>query len=306
MSEKLLNVNIHCISKVLSSLTHMMGTAGNESLINKEKILYNDKIKDVPVISGNAIRHKFIREPGTLFLIDKLDLAGKLNIDQVNYMFYGGALTKSSINENMKSIAELQILFPLFRLLGGSLRDQIVAGSMICKRGVLICEENKKNINNHLPNEWKLTNDCLKMSDDFIKQYQYTRGDALKRKDASELLHKNIESSKSNLMLYSGQTVIPGAMFYHGFILNKVSLLEVGSLFLALKTWSELGGTIGGQARIGHGLLNMRYFIECKEIEITDDKIDMYISNYEDHIIKNKEKCIQWLNENFSEDKEKK
>lgn len=304
MSDKLLNVNIHCISEVLSPLTHMMGTAGNESLINKEKILYNDKIKDVPVISGNAIRHRFIREPGALFLVDKLELAGKLNLDQANYMFYGGNLTKSSISENMKAIAELQTLFPLFRLLGGSLRDQIIAGSMICKRGVLICEENKNKINDHLPVEWKLTEDCLKMSDDFVRQYQYTRGDTIKRKDASELLTEVVEKEKSNLMIYSGQTVIAGSMFYHGFILNNVSQLEIGSLFLALKMWSGLGGTIGGQARIGHGLLNMNYFIECEENEITDEIINKYISDYEDHVIQNKEKCVKWLNDNFS-DKEK-
>lgn len=304
MSDKLLNVNIHCISEVLSPLTHMMGTAGNESLINKEKILYNDKIKDVPIISGNAIRHRFIREPGALFLVDKLELAGKLNLDQANYMFYGGNLTKSSISENMRAIAELQTLFPLFRLLGGSLRDQIIAGSMICKRGVLVCEENKKKINDHLPAEWKLTEDCLKMSDDFVRQYQYTRGDTIKRKDASELLTEVVEKEKSNLMIYSGQTVIAGAMFYHGFILNKVSQLEIGSLFLALKMWSGSGGTIGGQARIGHGSLNMNYFIECEENEITDGVINECVSKYEDHVIQNKEKCVKWLNDNFS-DKEK-
>lgn len=292
-------VKIHCISEILSPLTHMMETAGNESIINKEKILYNNIIKSIPVISGNAIRHKMIRESGSEYLIEKLELKGKLSINQANYMFYGGALTESTTTENMKVLAELKELFPLYRLLGGSLSNQIIAGSLIVQRGILICEENKNIISSLLPKEYNINNIYLQTSDNFIKQYQYTRSDIQKNKDAVVILkEEEIEKvTKTGLMIYNGQYIIPGSLFYHGFILIGISKLEIGALFHSLKTWDKNNGIIGGYSRIGHGKLNLNYILESDFI--TKDDIENCINDYIMHVEKNKEKCIEWLEKNF-------
>lgn len=79
-----------------------------------------------------------VREPGALYIVDMLGLRGKLNIDQANYLFTGGSLTESSTNDNLKRIAEMQHLFPLLRLLGGSLRNQVIGGSLFVLRGIMI------------------------------------------------------------------------------------------------------------------------------------------------------------------------
>lgn len=295
-------VQIHCISEVLSPLTHMMETAGNESIINREKIVHNGIVKSIPVISGNAIRHKLIREPGAKYLVDELDLLGKLSIDQANYMFYGGALTESSLSENMKNIAELQELFPLFRLLGGSLRNQIIAGSLIVKRGIIICEENKNILRLSLPEEYKIIEENkLKSSEDFIKEYQYTRSDIQKHKDSIKILKsEEIESSqKAGLMIYNGQCIIPGALFYHGFILNGISRKEVGALFFAMQKWENDGGIIGGYSRIGHGKLDLNVIVEDSKDFISKNDIGDCIFEYIEHVKNNKEKCVEWLNKNF-------
>lgn len=301
-------VKIHCISKTLSPLTHMMETAGNESIINREKILHKGIIKSIPVISGNAIRHKMLRESGSMFLVEQCGLKSKLTIDQANYMFYGGALTESTVSENMKTLAALKELFPLYRLLGGSLRNQIIAGNIIVQRGILICEENREVLELSLPENYELPEQQLKSSEEFIKEYQYTRSDIQKSKDGTEILRAEDQEgeTKTNLMIYNGQCIIPGTLFYHGFILQNISRLEVGAFFHSLQLWKNSGGIIGGYSRIGHGRLDLNFIIEDSEDFISAADIEDCISEYISHVEANKEKCVEWLNDNFQDKKKKK
>jgi hypothetical protein len=284
---------IHCLSEALSPITHMMGISGNEAVINREAVLYNGSVRQVPILSGNAVRHKMVREPGALHLVKTCGLEGKLNLDQANYLFNGGSLSESATTENLRRIAEMQELLPLIRLLGGSLRNQIIGGSLIAERGILICEENQETIKKMLPPEFKLPENRLRSCEDFIDQYQYTRGDAQQRNDSSFLLEEK-NADGTNLMIYSGQSIIPGAVFYHGFLLQKVSCLEIGVLLNALHEWEALGGTIGGSARIGHGKLQTGFWIEKKD---SDEKLDTVelIKMYREHCEVNKEKIVDWL-----------
>jgi len=292
--------HIHCFSEALSPITHMMGTSGNEAIINRESVLSRGVIRQVPVLSGNAIRHKMVREPGALHLVKACSLDGKLNIDQANYLFNGGSLTESSTTENLARIAEMQELLPLIRLLGGSLRNQVIGGSLIVERGILVCEENRETIIKLLPDEYSVPETAFRPCEDFIDQYQYTRGDAQKRADAKNLISEEVQPDGTNLMIYNGQTVIPGAVFYHGFILQNISPLEIGALLNALNEWDALGGTIGGQARIGHGQLNLSFFMEDAEDHYGSEIVPREIvATYRQHVDANKEKIIAWLNSAF-------
>jgi len=289
---------IHCLSEALSPITHMMGTSGNEAIINRESVLYDSVVRQVPVLSGNAIRHRMIRESGALHLIKMCELEGKLNIDQANYLFNGGTLTESSPTENLSKIAEMQELLPLIRLLGGSLRNQVIGGSLIVGRGILVCEENKETIEKMLPKDFELPNTRLRSCEDFIDQYQYTRGDAQKRKDAN-LIISEVDNDESNLMIYSGQSIIQGAIFYHQFIMQNISELEIGALLNSLYEWDLSGATIGGSARIGHGKLQTYYLIDLEKE--TPEAIDPQelIMNYRKHCEEKKEKIVEWLFSTF-------
>ena len=295
-------LKIHCLSETLSPLTHMMGVSGNEALINRTKVASGGQIYDVPMLSGNAIRHKMIREPGALFLLSACGLVeekdghivGKLNVDQANFLFYGGSLTESSISDNLKKIAEMQELLPLIRLLGGSLKNQVIAGSLLVSMGSLICEENKETLSKIMPFDLPLLRSC----EDYVSSWQYTRGDASKM---PELLKDDTElDDKSNLMIYCGQHVIPGAMFYHSFILQKVSRLEAGALYAALQDWQKLGGGImGGSGRIGHGKMDTDIYVEGSNFFGDEIGLEACASEYREHTRKNADKIVAWLNECF-------
>jgi hypothetical protein len=237
-----------------------------------------------------------VREPGALHLVKACGLEGKLNIDQANYLFNGGSLSESSTTENLSRIAEMQKLLPLVRLLGGSLRNQVIGGSLIAQRGILVCEENRENIKKMLPENYELPKQRLRSCEDFIDHYQYTRGDVRVRNDASLLLGEKNDDG-TNLMIYAGQSVIPGAVFYHGFIMQNVSVLEVGALINALYEWDALGGTIGGKIQIGHGKLQMSFWGE----DFHGPELDApeLVKAYREHCHANKEKIVDWLMATF-------
>lgn len=290
---------IHMLLETLSPLTHMMGTSGNEALINREAVIYKDEIRHLPVISGNAIRHKLIREPGAMFIVGACNLAGKMNIDQLNYLFNGGSLVESSVSCNIRKIADMQATLPLYRLLGGCLKNQVVAGSLNVHRGMLMCRENAERISSILPADCAIEA-AIFPAERFIDQYQYTRGDANKMKDidffaAVDELQTGEEKEKSHLMIFNGQTIVAGSMFYLGFVLNNVSDLELGALFHSLSRWN---GFIGGQGSRGHG--------RCKISLIKSDELDIpsLVSAYKEHIMSKKEEIKSWLFDAFASKKD--
>lgn len=291
---------VYCLTEVQSPLTHMQGISGNEAILNSEKIVYKNTIRTVPVISGNALRHSLIREPGAFAIIENCNLKGKLTIDQANFLFYGGNLTESSVTENLKKIYDMQQLFPFIRLLGGSLRNLIIGGSLKVLRGILVCEENKERINKMLPDDFKFT-DQLMNSQEFINNYQYTRGDINKKDDFKDIVqvkeNKKDKKEKSNLMIYNGQAILSGTLFHHGFIMHTTSELEIGALFYSLEIWNNKYETIGGYTRIGHGKIKIYFILD----DFSEDFIRDCILKYTKHLEEKKEKMIEWLNENFPE-----
>jgi hypothetical protein len=279
-----------CLSEAISPITHMAGSSGNVSMIAREPVVTPRGVAWVPYLSGNAIRHRCIREPGFRWLIAQWGLERQLTLSQLNFLFHGGNLTEGGGREDTSRIAEFQRIFPLGRLLGGSLPDQILAGSLQCWRGTLCCEENRSalegTIGTHLPAM------RLRPAESFVSEYQYTRGDAAKNQadliDGSEAGERN-----SNLMIFNGQTVISGAIFAHGFSLPHVDTRELGALLLSLSLWQSAGGTIGGHGSRGHGRLRL-YLLDEESV------LAGAIQAYEDHVRDTRDEAVAWLHNVFS------
>lgn len=271
---------VQCLSESLSPITHMSGTAGNAAIVARKPVIANGRVVRLPFLSGNAIRHRCVREPGILWLIAEYELDGNLSLNQLNFLLHGGNLTQSNARENTARIAELHRTWPLLRLLGASLPDQILAGSMDVHRGTLVCEENRDGLID--PPSARLHS-----AERFIGDYQYTRGDAAKKGLAAE---SKDAVGKSNLMVYGGQCVDRGSLWQHGFVLKHVSEIELGALLWSLRLWQAEGGTIGGQARLGHGRLRSSIMIEDVDQKAVCDQ-------YVDHVRRVKGDAVSWLKE---------
>jgi hypothetical protein len=286
---------IHLLIETLSPLTHMMGVSGNEALINREAVMINGKVNHLPVLSGNALRHKLIREPGAYYLIGAYNLAGKLNINQLNYLFNGGSLVESSVSTNIKKIADMQSNIPLYRLLGGCLTNQIVGGSLCFGRGILVCRENVDRINKTMPEGFEIDNNIFP-AEKFIDQYQYTRCDASKMKDidffaAIDELNAGDQKEKSNLMIFNGQTIITGSLFYSEIVLQNVSDLELGAALHCLNRWN---GFLGGQGSRGHGRCK-GYIFGLEDVNVLE-----LIVNYTQFVASKRKEVTEWLFETFT------
>jgi hypothetical protein len=289
-----------CLSETLSPCTHMKGVSGNEAMIMRESVVTPRGVAWVPSLSGNAIRHRLIREPGMRWLVGQYDLRGKLTLQQLNFFFHGGNLTEGGGRENTARIADFQRLFPLGRLLGGTLPDQILSGSLQVWGGALVCEENRGYLATVLGDgEWLPSR--LRPAESFVSGYQYTRGDSVISQ--IDLLPSpngiDAPADASNLMIFAGQAVTRGAAFLHGFSLPHVSVLELGALLWSLTLWQRGGGTIGGQAAKGHGRLALSYLM--------DDGVDgeAAIDAYLDHARSVSTEAVAWLHDVFAPKAEK-
>lgn len=286
--------NVVCFSEAVSPITHMSGTAGNEAIIAREAIVTPRGKLGVPYLSGNAIRHRMVREPGARWLIEEYGLIGRLSLAQLNFLFHGGNLTEGGGRENTARIAEFQRLFPLGRLIGGTLPDQILAGSLVVWRGSLVCEENRGYLEAVLPAPFPgALPSRLRPAESFVTGYQYTRGDAAKS-SAGLASRESLTAGEasSNLMIFAGQSVARGAAFLHGFTIEHGSILELGALLWSLSLWQAAGGTIGGQASRGHGRLKLAILGSLAQ--------DEAVASYLDHARSVRDEAVQWLTDVFT------
>lgn len=288
--ERAHDYEVVCLSEAISPITQMSGTSGNYALIMREPIVTPRGVTFVPNLSGNAIRHRFCRSPGFRWLIGEYELRGQLTLPQLNFLLHGGSMTEGGGRENTRRIADFQRLFPLGRLLGGCLPDQVLAGSLQCWRGTLVCEENRPAltpvIGLHLPER------RLRPAESFVSGYQYTRGEASKTASDLRPIEPLVELD-SNLMIFSGQSVLSGAMFVHGFTLPHCSEVELGALLWSLHLWQTQGGTIGGQAARGHGRLKMSFLAP-------DWDGGMAVDRYLDYARSVRDEAVAWLNDVFA------
>lgn len=279
-----------CISTALSPITHMSGTEGNEAILNRQAVMTSTGRRYVPMLSGNAIRHRAVREPGAMHLIEACGLKGNLSRRAANFLLHGGALSESTSRVDLTAKLEMKARLPFIRMLGGALPAAIEEGSLRVDQGILICRENESRVAAISGLDVPAN---LRPAEDFVAGWQYTRSDAAR--SAADTLDPKVDvDGETNLMIYAGQCVIPGAIFLHGFTLEHAGELEVGALLLSLSLWQSAGGSIGGMSAKGHGKLRTSVMlpsgIDAKEC----------IADYVSHVTDNASWTAAWAGSAFN------
>lgn len=285
--------HVRCLSRVMSPITHMDRAEGNEALIAREPVVTPAGVRYLPRLSGNALRHRMVREPLARYVATRWGLEGKLTLRQANFLFHGGTLSKSNARLDLSAIERVYRLFPSVHLLGGCLPDAILPGGMSALFGVLVCRENAERIRKLVPDGVDVPGN-LRSAESFIGGYQYTRSDAARRGIVQPATEGDTESpGDSSLMIFSGQSVCVGAEFVHGFILQHVSILDLGALLLALDLWKQNGATVGGMSARGHGKLDTLIALDH------GDGAEA-VRRYVEHVDAVKDEGIAWLEETFA------
>jgi len=278
------DLTIDLMFEAISPITHMSGTEGNEAVLMREPVAGGGTIASVPVLTGNAIRHRALRQSGYLWMIAKVGLHGTMKAPLANFLINGGAVNKSTRDADLKAVAEGAQLMPLLAMLGGCLPNQIIPGRASVGRGVMACRENQDRLGRMYP-DWSEGIARLRSADDFVGGYQYTRGDAARYVETDAAT-----GDPTNLMIFSGESVITGSVFFCRIHLRRPTDLQAGAVLHALSQWDE---RIGGQSSRGHGQLDVAGC--CSPDVDVPGLIESYVSHIED-----KADAIKaWLQERF-------
>lgn len=279
-------MKIFCLSKTVTPCTQMLGVVGNEAIVNVEDVRTPLGNRKVPMLSGNAIRHRVLRAPGADHIIDACGLNGKLSRDVLNLLYHGGLKREKAKSPSLNRIAEMQRLFPLLRLLGVCLPEAIVSGELVAYRAMLVCKENKTRIDSIAPDGW----DCethLAPASAFVERWQYVRG--VIKHSLAHSATDTTDADESTMMPFAGTCVIPGAEWVHGFSVSSCSQIEFGCILHCLQKWDADGASIGGQSSRGHGVLALSF---------TDDsgfEHEESVAMYQRHCEENSAACSAFL-----------
>lgn len=256
----------------LSPMTHNKGTEGNEGIINTIPIPYNGYHIDVPILSGNALRHKIFREPGMMYMVDICGLEGQLSREQLNLLFSGGALTKSTANYDMNIHRQLRKKIPLLSVLGGALPGQIEHGCLKVWMSYLVCKETIGLIKKMIKDDELFEGlDEVPSFSEMKTHTQYTRPEPTKNpklvalldsKEQEHLLEttqktKKIDKVETQQMIYGGEAISPGSLWLFGFDLCGATEIEYGATLASIALFQQ-NPYLGGQSRIGHGFVNLK------------------------------------------------
>lgn len=287
---------IFCWLDAIAPITHAAGVEGNESVLATMPVTTPDGVAHVPVLSGNTLRNRMVRDPGARWLIGQYGLSGELTRRLAAFLLNGGSMSESP-REDTGRLARLHELFPFIKLVGGSLPDQILAGSLRSDFGLLVCRENESGIKARLPAGWTIDK-SLRPFMAFVANYQYYRHESSRH--APELIRREDRDETSNLMPYSGGAIIAGSAFVSEIILRNVSLVELGAFLLSVDLWQSEAGVAGGKGNIGHGRLKASLHIGPDEDCVAARQA------YVDHVEMVREDARAWLNDQFLLPKEEK
>lgn len=242
-----------CLSRAVSPITHMLGTVGNEQVVNVETVRTPFGETLVPVLTGNALRQRMLRAPAAETLTAEWGLAGSLSRDELNLLFHGGLRREKGTGQSLRKVFDMQRLLPHLKLLGCCLPDGIVGGDLQADRAMLVCRENAQRIRDLVPAEFAVPED-LAPAMSFVGHWQYVRNTI--RQTHPELMPLD-DDERDKPMPFAGTCVIPGSEWLHGFRVRHATLLDLGCVLHSLGRWQAAGATIGGASAKGHGRLSL-------------------------------------------------
>jgi hypothetical protein len=279
--------------KAVAPITHMERTEGNEAILRTFPLRWQRQNYEVPYLSGNAMRHVMIREPGWRWLINQYGLAGKLSRKMTDAMLSGGSVSESTRDDNLGRTHRGYEALPLFRMLGGALPDEIIGGRTEAGQALLVCREALPTLRGLLPDGWITNDDEAAGAAEFIKPYQYYRHDATKDHPDRD------RAEKDSSMPFGGNCVVPGSVFAQRIVCRDCDEQHIGAVVHAIEQWN---GIAGGQKARGHGILSSSYQL----MTIGGEAIESgpLIESYEQYAIDHRQQAIDWLfDEAFRETK---
>jgi len=280
------NYQLFVVHRAVSPITHMEGTTGNVAVLMRQGVLYEGSIHRVPCLTGNAMRNRMLREPGSHLLKTRLGLYGHLSAHQDRFLSSGQERSEKGNSVDVGLKRRGYELMPHMRLLGGTLPSQVIEGRAQVGFGVLCCRESRTARAAIIPHDWPMEESDLLSYQSMIEFRQYTR-----KSDDVDTHLRDGEVPDHSMMIFGGYTLVSGSVFVQRIDMRGCRDIDAGAACAAIELWD---GTVGGQKSRGHGHLHCEYQLLCDGATVEAAPL---IDAYEKHVEDHKQAAIDWLYE---------
>jgi len=243
------NTKVEGIITALSPIFH----GGNEKtgasqLLRRQKFFVDGESKELPIISGNAVRGYTRRLVMDDFLT-RLDFK-ITNISLYHALFSGGVLEQVSGDGGKLNIdlrRKIRSYLPPVAVYGTSYGNQILPGKMRVYELFPICLETKDLLPENISS--LCTHDIYTFLDhSFFTRKEQAGTAGLEKKDDDPTVQMKVDL----------EVFIPGTKFFHGFSLENPKFLEESLLGHIITLWTNFP-YIGGRSSSGFGHIKLSY-----------------------------------------------
>jgi CRISPR/Cas system CMR subunit Cmr6 (Cas7 group RAMP superfamily) len=247
---------------------------GNIVTLNRITYILYGEPEDVPVISGNAIRgvlRRYIMQD----FIEQVEY--ELDVDtpqgrKLYHMLFTGGLLEEAESSSKSGVIDVRLkrevlkYIPPIRLLGGSFTNQIFEGKLKVYPALPISKELIEN--GYIPEKFKTERSFY----EFLTRVHQTRKDDLRT--------PREKGEQAVQMIIEYEAFAPGTEFYHRFIIEDPTNLDISILARMLELWN-IKPYVGGKSAIGFGEVELSY-----DFEGSSEAYLNYIHEHRDEIVK--------------------
>lgn len=264
------------ILRAASPISQLEKSEGNVGILHREQIVLPSGIKrEVPVVSGNAMRHG-IREALanlTLDALGMLDRGSFKSVEELRFLYNGGAGSGSDGTIRIDEVRAMNQLVPSTAILGGTSRCMIHEGRIEVEPARLICSETEHQLapwQREALADYKIASAVSYEA--LSTEYRHDestspRGRFLLTDEALRLLTERtarreraaelgdeaeIEESKGGMMPYSKQVVIAGSLWTWSVVAHTMTDLDEVTVKAGLSAFLRRA-VVGSGRRVAHG-----------------------------------------------------
>ncbi len=201
----------------------------------------------IPYISGNGVRGKLRR----LAMKDFLDMVGyEITNAKLHHALFSGGVLEST--EETTGVIDLEFrkkvrdIIPPASVFGCALGNQMIQGILIVEHMWPICEEYRP----YLPAEYQDDPRASRPIRTFTDQSFITRRDDLRA--------EREEGEQAVQMKVDYECFVPGTKFYHRFVLQLPTELQLSCMGRVLDLFAEMP-YVGGRSSSGDGKVALAY-----------------------------------------------
>lgn len=266
---------------LVSAMHHGQGVDGNVSLFRTGRFIVHGEVVDLPYLSGNALKHTLIREPGVRHMLRVLEVPdGSLGKPAIHLLFSGGALSTKGSSVSLAQYRDLCELVPILALVGGAVGNYMLESAISVGDARPVCDEHGCRIPvKDLLDAGLIEPEEVERPVGHLMDMQMgTRHDPLRSRSVAKLLtaeeQKLLVEDKSKAlatreagdhagkgdsqqMLYERQVMAAGAKLHSRIYTRDLTEMEEAALWSAVGEWLRRP-FLGANSSVGNGEATLR------------------------------------------------